>query len=53
MNQINFENEFDERMLYTFGQLLQVLMDIPTDDQHDSETIWLDTVNSVLKVSGA
>jgi hypothetical protein len=51
MNQINFEREFDERMLETFGDLFQALLDIPDTDQEDSETIYLD--NGVLKVSGS
>lgn len=49
MNQINFEREFDERMLETLGDILQALIDIPSTDQSDGVTIWVD--NGVLKVS--
>ena len=49
MNQINFEREFDERLLLTFGDLLQAILDIPDTDQQDGETIYLD--NDTLKVS--
>jgi hypothetical protein len=49
MNQINFENEFDERLLFTFGELLAALQNIPETDQQDGQTLYLD--NGVLKVS--
>lgn len=51
MNQINFEREFDERLLYTLGDLLAALLNIPDTDQEDGETIYLD--NGVLKVSSS
>ncbi|MBN1457699.1 MAG: hypothetical protein JW912_07600 [Sedimentisphaerales bacterium] len=56
MNQINFEREFDERLDVTFGayfEIINALKNIPTEDQHDSETVWLDTATGKLKVSGA
>jgi hypothetical protein len=49
MNQINFEREFDERLMLTFGDLLAALMDMPNADQQDGQTVYLD--NGVLKVS--
>lgn len=49
MNQINFDREFDERLLLAFGNLLAALMDMPDTDQQDGETVYLD--NGVLKVS--
>ena len=59
MNQINFEREFDERldaMLNTklaaiFGDAYPALKAMPTADQTDGETIYVDTANDVLKVS--
>ncbi len=61
MNQINFEREFDERldaMLDTklagiFGDAYPALKALPTEDQEDSVTVYLDSVNDVLKVSGS
>jgi hypothetical protein len=49
MNQINFEREFDKRLLLTFGDLLAAMLNIPDTDQQDGETVYLD--NGVLKVS--
>lgn len=49
MNQINFEREFDERLLLTFGDLLAALVEMPNADQNDGQTVYLD--NGVLKVS--
>ena len=53
MNQIIFEREFDERLLETFGDLLAAFINVPTADQEDSETVWFDSVNGVLKVSSS
>jgi hypothetical protein len=49
MNQLNFEDKFDERLLDTFGELLAALLNIPETDQEDGQTLYLD--NGVLKVS--
>lgn len=49
MNQINFDREFDERLMLTFGDLLAALMDMPNTDQQDGQTVYLD--NGALKVS--
>lgn len=51
MNQINFEREFDERLLSTFGDLLAALLNMPDTDQEDGQTVYLD--NGVLKVSSS
>lgn len=51
MNQINFEDKFDERLLETFGELLAALQQIPDEDQEDGRTLYLD--NGVLKVSSS
>ena len=61
MNQINFEREFDQRldaMLDTklaaiFGNSYASLKAMPTADQTDGETVYVDTENDVLKVSSS
>ena len=59
MNQLNFNRNFDQRlneqMTEKFGDdLLEALENVPTEDQQDGESIFLDTTGetAVLKVSG-
>lgn len=54
MNLLNFQRNFDKRLEDKLGDALEALAEIPTEDQEDGETVFLDTTGDkpVFKVSG-